>query len=246
MSVVSGDKHGVTLAMAVAALLASSRHARGLSRHTRWQLSTYTVWNLTLLTVRHLLRVPEWDPFLAVNSLSIWLGFRTAFTQGLDEHLRKKIAHLGVSLPRWQFLLGDHLMHTLPAILTITRLILERRRVPSITVTYGATFATWFAFCQGGKMDASDLYVPHPWKRAWFAATVGMLLTPRLVDAGIRRDWKKMAETLALLTVPYLSTRLDSGLRATYRLEYLLRTPLKEEDKPIPRAHSHPMLTSPQ
>ena len=37
------------------------------------------------------MKVYAWDPFLCVNSIGIWLGFRTAFTQGLDENLRKKI-----------------------------------------------------------------------------------------------------------------------------------------------------------
>ena len=56
----------------------------------------------------------QWDPFLLVNSIGILLGFRTAFCQGLDDNMRKKIAGLGLPLPRWLFKILDHICHTVP------------------------------------------------------------------------------------------------------------------------------------
>ena len=52
-----------------------------------------------------------WDPFLCVNSIGIWLGFRTAFTQGLDENLRKKLQSLNLHLTRRQFVCRPSVTH---------------------------------------------------------------------------------------------------------------------------------------
>ena len=109
------------------------------------------------------MKVYAWDPFLCVNSIGIWLGFRTAFTQGLDENLRKKLQSLNLHLTRRQFVCADHLLHTIPAILLLRTLIKQKRKVPFVAVTYALTLSTWFSLHQVGKFDASDIYVPHPW-----------------------------------------------------------------------------------
>ena len=79
---------------------------RGLSPFARLQLRAYTVWNLAFLGVRVAFNQAQWDSFLAVNSLGIACGFRTAMCQGIGENMRKKLAaqlaHDGLDLPPWQ------------------------------------------------------------------------------------------------------------------------------------------------
>ena len=79
---------------------------RGLTPFARLQLRAYTIWNLAFLGVRVALNQAQWDSFLAVNSLGIACGFRTAMCQGIGENMRRKLAaqlaHDGLDLPQWQ------------------------------------------------------------------------------------------------------------------------------------------------
>ena len=52
-------------------------------------MQAYTNWNLTFIALRLALRQQQWDPFLLCNSVGVFLGFRTAMTQGIDENLRQ-------------------------------------------------------------------------------------------------------------------------------------------------------------
>tara|TARA_B100000482_G_scaffold191778_1_gene177779 strand:- start:271 stop:828 length:558 start_codon:yes stop_codon:yes gene_type:complete len=157
-----------------------------------------------------------------VNSIGIWLGFRTAFAQGLDNNIRKKINNMGFKLTRFEFLIGDFIVHTFPAILTMYNLIHEKRRIHYRSVTYALTLSTWFVFRQVGKLDASDIYVPHPWKRGWFGAIVGMICTPSLIDAFQHSKNRKLLITLFFMSIPLLSTNLDEDLKKKYDLEFIL------------------------
>ena len=98
---------------------------------------------------------------------------------------------------------------------------------------YVLACSTWFAFRQGAQLDSSEIYVPHPWRRAWLAIVTSVLCTPSLVDA-------------LVALVPYLLARLDPGLRQKYKFEFELTrlnrsvateaTPAKQ----LPRCSSSP------
>ena len=226
----------VTVAMSIVAALACCKNANIFPDHIKWQLNAYTNWNFILFITRYLLSIREWDPFLCVNSIGILLGFRTAFAQGLDDNIRKKINNMGFKLSRVEFLLGDFIFHTFPAIFTTYNLIKEKRRVPCRSVTYALTLSTWFAFRQVGKLDASDIYVPHPWKRGWLGAIVGMICTPSLIDASQNYKKRKLFLTLLFMSIPLFSTSLDKNLHKKYNFEYLL--PKLKEKKRLTRSQS--------
>ena len=106
--------------------------------------------------------------------------------------------------------------------------------------------STWFAFRQGAQLDSSDIYVPHPWRRAWLAIAASVLCTPSLVDALISRRRGKAALVSLVALVPYLLARLDPGLRQKYKFEFelsRLNRPVAAEAAPtkqLPRCSSMP------
>lgn len=240
--VMEGDPHRVTLGMLVASCMASSNHISVIPASVRWHLNTYTNWNLALIIVRVLFSLREWDPFLCVNSVGIWLGFRTAFAKGLDEHIRQKMEKMGLHLKRFQFVLADAIVHALPAVLLTSLLIVQRRRIPIVSVTYAITLSSWFAFCQGGKLDASAVYVPHPWKRAWMAGVIGMMAAPNLVDAIQDNKKRKLLTTIFAMLSIYLSTRLDSSIWKKYKFEYILSKAAPKEQATMHHTRSDPAL----
>ena len=239
MPVLKNDKDGVTLAMIVAATLAGSKHIGLLPEHIKWQLNAYTNWNVSMLLIRWLFNVEEWDTFLCVNSIGIYLGFRTSFANGLDDNIRKKIKSMGLDLSRKQFLFGDFIVHTLPAILTTATLVQNKKRIPRISLTYALTLSTWFVFSQVGKLDASDIYVPHPWKRGWFGVLTGMLAAPQLVDSLQSNKKGKLLLVILSMIIPYLTTSLDKELTKKYGFEYNLNR-LKKQKKEFSKTSSEP------
>jgi len=212
----------VTVAMTVVTVLACCKNASIFPDHIKWQLNAYTNWNVILFIIRHLLSIQEWDQFLCVNSIGIWLGFRTAFAQGLDDNIRKKLCKLGLKLSRFEFILGDFITHTFPALITSYTLIHKKKTINSRAVTYALTLSTWFVYRQVGKLDASDIYVPHPWRRGWFGVIIGMMCAPSLIDACQNSKKYKLLMTLLIMSVPLLSTHLDKNLKRNYDLEYVL------------------------
>lgn len=72
----------------------------------------------------------------------------------------------------------------------------------------------WFSFRQNSQLDASDLYVPHPWKRAWAGIGCGVVFTPPLVDALIKRRHGRAAACALAMAVPWLMAKLDPELRS--------------------------------
>ena len=92
---------------------------------------------------------------------------------------------------------------------------------------YALTLSTWFAFRQSASLDVSDIYVPHPWKRSWFAIFLSVLATPRLVDAILdarsgKRSSKHVLGYVLLLALPWLMAELDPNLRDKYNFENML------------------------
>ena len=219
----SDDPHRVTLAMSVATLLACCKHSEILPVQVRWQLNAYTNWNLALIALRVAMSIPEWDPFLCVNSIGILVGFRTAFAQGLDDNIRKKLNAMGgLRLSRRAFKIADFVVHTLPACALTALLIRQRRRIPFVATTYAMTLSSWFVFRQAGCLDASAVYVPHPWKRGWLAIVVSVALAPTMVhSAQARHKWRTLLCLLGMW-IPYALTRLDPHLKRTYDFEKLL------------------------
>jgi hypothetical protein len=214
------DPHRITNAMLLMWGITRVGTLNSIPEYVKWQLNAYTNWNLTLITCRIILGIPEWDPFLCVNSMGIFWGFRTAFTQGLDDNIRKKLSTKGLSLTPLQFKLGDHICHSLPAWGFLLYMARCNKRVPFVSVTYAVTLMTWFALHSGGKFDASDVYVPHPSKRAWLSCIVSMVSTPSLVSSLRRRRFLRSVILLLVMTLPYTLTRLDSSLKATYNFRY--------------------------
>jgi len=248
---IAGDKFNLALGVLAAYVLAALKDLPHLSPLARFNAGAYTNWNLTFIVLRALLRQSQWDEFLCVNSVGIWLGFRTAFAQGLDENMRSKVASMGVRLPRPLFILADHTMHTLPPAILVSSLVRARRRVPCVNVVYALTLATWAAFRQHAQLDASDVYVPHPWRRAWLGILVGMVATPPMVDACIRRDARRATLIALVMSLPWLSTQLDPRLKQKYMFEFALaatkqlrscRRPPPRCSSTLPRAHSQPAL----
>mmetsp|Transcript_5562 Transcript_5562/g.17090 ORF Transcript_5562/g.17090 Transcript_5562/m.17090 type:complete len:298 (+) Transcript_5562:93-986(+) len=249
-----GDPFNLTLGVLVASLLAACKRVPGLAPLVQWQLNAYTNWNLIFIMLRLALKQKQWDPFLAVNSVGILVGFRTAMAQGIDENMRTKIRHLGLPLSRRTFVCLDHLLHTVPPALLVSHLVRRRKRVPLLNIVYVIGLSTWFNFrqsglahaprrvprlpelpmvCvhrQSGHLDASEIYVPHPWRRTWVSILVGCAATPPLVDALIRKErWRVLALASAML-LPYLSSSLDPRLRQRYFFEFQLQRLRKEEE----------------
>mmetsp|Transcript_5561 Transcript_5561/g.17087 ORF Transcript_5561/g.17087 Transcript_5561/m.17087 type:complete len:274 (+) Transcript_5561:93-914(+) len=225
-----GDPFNLTLGVLVASLLAACKRVPGLAPLVQWQLNAYTNWNLIFIMLRLALKQKQWDPFLAVNSVGILVGFRTAMAQGIDENMRTKIRHLGLPLSRRTFVCLDHLLHTVPPALLVSHLVRRRKRVPLLNIVYVIGLSTWFNFRQSGHLDASEIYVPHPWRRTWVSILVGCAATPPLVDALIRKErWRVLALASAML-LPYLSSSLDPRLRQRYFFEFQLQRLRKEEE----------------
>lgn len=218
-----GDPYNISLGALAASILASLKDLPGLPPFLQHQFNAYTNWNLTFIGMRLLLRQEQWDPFLCVNSVSIWLSWKTGFAQGLDDNMRKKFALLGLPLSRPTFVAADHLVHTLPALAFLVHLVRSRRRVAGLNSVYALVLASWFSFRHGAKLDASEIYVRHPWKRAWLALVVGVFTTPHVVDALVDRRGKRLALLLALLTLPWLTTRLDPRLKRKYDFAFALQ-----------------------
>ena len=53
----------------------------------------------------------------------------TGLAQGLDDNMRKKLARLGLALPRWLFVTLDHTIHTLPVAVLLGELVRRKQRV---------------------------------------------------------------------------------------------------------------------
>ena len=156
-----------------------------------WQ-SAFTNWNLAFLLLRYALAQKQWEPFLLVNSIAIVSGFRTAFAQGLDENMRKKLepmfrAEFGLDMPRWLFIGLDHLVHSVPAAILLGSVLARRQRVHPMNSVYVLMLYTWFSFRQSATLDVSSVYVPHPWKRAWAGVLSALLITPSLVSPTPRK-----------------------------------------------------------
>jgi hypothetical protein len=219
---VPGDRFNLTLGVGVAFVLAACKDIKSLPPLLRWQFNAYTNWNLTFLALRVALKQRQWDPFLLTNSLGILLCFRTAFAQGLDDNMRRKLGGMGLKLPRWLFLMFDHAFHSLPPAVLLTALVRRRQRVHPMNSVYALSLSTWFAFRQNASLDSSKIYVPHPWKRAWVAILVGVLASPPLVDALITRRHGKVLLIVLCMLAPWLSAELDPHLRTKYHFECLL------------------------
>ena len=131
---VTGDRYNLTLGCIFAFVFASLKDQKLIDLHpfVKWSMNAYTNWNLAFIALRVLLRQSQWDPFLLTNSIGILLGFRTAFCQGLDDNMRKKIKKLGFPLPRKVFVMADHLCHTMPPIALLAALVHRRQRVPAM------------------------------------------------------------------------------------------------------------------
>ena len=152
---------------------------------------------------------------------------------------------MGLHLTRTQFIAGDFAVHTLPAILTTYSLVKQKKAIPHISLTYALTLSTWFVFSQVEKLDASDIYVPHPWKRGWFAVITAMLASPHLEDSIQNHKKGKFLFVIISMLIPYLSTRLDKEVIKKYGFEYSLCRRNLHQTKKMAKASSSPSLSYP-
>ena len=159
LQLVPGDKFNLTLGVLGCIGLASCKDAKSLHPFVRWSCNAYTNWNLAFILLGTLTGQKQWEPFLLVNSVGIFLGFRTAFCQGLDENMRKKVRDLGLDLTRARFLFADHMCHTAPVIALLYALVKRKQRIHPMNSIYAIILSTWFSFRQSAQLDASDLYV---------------------------------------------------------------------------------------
>jgi hypothetical protein len=156
LQLIPGDRYNLTLGTLAAFALACTKDQPSLPPLLRWQLNAYTNWNLSFIALRIAAGQSQWDPFLLTNSVGILLGFRTAFAQGLDDNMRKKLKSLGLDLPRWLFVLADHACHTVPPAVLLASLVYRRKKVASMNCLYAAILSTWFSFRQNARLDASE------------------------------------------------------------------------------------------
>lgn len=220
---IPGDRYNISAGVLLVFLLSTLKGSlakRLLPSVVRWQLNAYTNWNIAFALLGAALRQRQWEPFLLTNSLAILIGFRTAMAQGLEDNLWKKFRAHNLDLPRWVFRVLDHLSHTAPVLWYVGRCWHGRRRVHPMNVVYCAVLCSYFAFRQQAKLDASDLYVPHSWRRAWFGIATGAVMAPSLVDSLIFKRWRRLAAILAVLMAPWCTTRFDPELRRKYNFEY--------------------------
>lgn len=151
----------------------------------------------------------------------------------------KKLKLHGLPLSRGAFVLLDHVVHTVPFAVLLALLVRRRQRVPWVNTMYAAILASWFSFRQQAKLDSSGIYVPHPWRRAWFAIGTGMLATPPLVDSLIRRDRRKLALMIFVILFPWLTTRFDPHLKHKYMFEYAITQAEATTSHPDSRELAH-------
>lgn len=123
-------------------------------------------------------------------------------------------------------------------------MVSSRRNIKCIHITYAITLATFFVFRQVGGMDASDIYVPHPWKRSWIAAITAMLSSPLIVQSIIKKDKHKLTIMILLVSLPYLSTRLDPKLKLEYNFKYRLTQQKIEKCEKMRKISSEPFFSS--
>lgn len=250
-ALISGDRFNISLASALSFLLAIAQDAKSLPPLLRWNLRTFVMWNLAFCTTRVALRQRQWDPFLAVQAMGIFLGSRTGLCQGIDDGVRKKIALLGLPLSRRTFVVADHCLHTLPALVLVGTLVRRRERIPRIVSVYAIMLASWFSVRQQGSLHLAPIPVPHPFYRTWLALLTAELLTPALVDALIARSARRTAPLLLALLAPYLAARIDPQLRSKYASEALCaRAQSDAADTPsgamrLPRSASQPARVRP-
>ena len=108
-----------------------------------------------------------------------------------------------------------------------------------MNVSYALILATWFAFRQNGKLDASKNYVPHPWKMSWLAGILSMIMCPHAINAAIDKKWKILTGIAFALHIPYSIVMMDDEIRKKYNFEFLLQQTNKiETETKIERSKS--------
>lgn len=152
--------------------------------------------------------------------------------------MRKKLLVFGVDMPRWLFMAVDHLVHTAPAALLLASIVRRKQRVHPMNSVYVLMLYTWFSFRQSSTLDVSNVYVPHPWRRAWAGVLTALLAMPSLVHALNARHPRAAVLRSIILLLPWLSSKLDPTLRATYNFECMLASQRASELGPRRRRSS--------
>lgn len=216
-----------TIAVILSLLLSTSSEIK-LPHSVKPICKAYTNWNIIMFTFRHLFNMYSWDPFLYLNSVAIFVGFHTAFANGLTKNLRKKLNKHGLLVNDTQFAIGDHIVHTLPMIVCTYKVIKNKNVITWTPVMCTLTYGALFSYSQNGTLNASKTYVPHPWKRTWGAMFLGILSAKSAVNSYHKKQYKKSLLTGLTILLPFILSKFDKGMKNKYTFEYLCR---KNSDK---------------
>ena len=110
--------------------------------------------------------------------------------------------------------------------------------ISKIHILYAMILSTWFAYRQNGKLDPSNNYVPHPWKRAWAGAFWGMIATRKFVNCQFSKNYiQALAYTLSLI-IPISTTKFDPNIKKNYHLDFLIQSVQAKKNTPVRRTTS--------
>ena len=170
-----------------------------------WHINTYTNWNVSFFVCRLLLNIRMWDPFIYVNSIAVFVSYRTAFALGLDDKIREKVNGMGGHhMTRREFVVADFCLHSLPVILSTYLVLYHKHKVSLSHSCYAIVLSLYFAFIQVGKLDAGDIYVPHSWKTGWTSFVLTAASAPTLMTSLQANEQWKTAATLLVISGPYI------------------------------------------
>lgn len=192
------DPHNQTIAVAL--LLALARLSKSYEG-----LRAYTFWNVTAVLLFFSTRARGWSGPLLTNSVAIFASYRTASADAHHDFVKNS----GRSEP--VYILGDAIVHLLPAVAMI---IWHKRHKKFVKPQAGAMAflgQLFFAYSQAGKLDMSQIYVPHDVTYAWSAALLGHMFSPMLSNNFQRGNYGRSLLSLLAIFMPYLLKKL--GIR---------------------------------
>ena len=192
------DPHRQTLAVALLLLLVRiSKSYEGLR--------AYTFWNVAAVLVFFWRRARGWAGPLLTNSVAIFVSYRTASADAHSHFVENSGKSEAV------YLAGDFVVHFLPVVAMIIWHKRNNKFVKPQAAAMGMLGQFFFAYSQAGKLDLSQIYVPHDVNAAWAAALLGHIFAPMLSNNYLKGNYGRSILALLFMFTPYLMKKL--GLR---------------------------------
>ena len=111
-------------------------------------------------------------------------------------------------------MLGDFVVHFLPVYAMVMYHKREKKFVPPQAAAMGFLGQLFFAYSQAGKLDMSQIYVPHDVSFAWLAALLGHMFAPMLSNNFLKGNYGRSMLSVLFMFTPYLLKKLGiRGLR---------------------------------